>query len=416
MASDAGCAKELRFLHIADLRWERVLPLDPDMPTDLQTAIVDAKPKALAKALQQAQEHLAQFVLVVGRTFTSHRTTPGLLATLIEGVLRGQSPAVPIFWYWPGPPLSRFVSLPPQVTIFRKATVVRTSQGEELAELLPLTAEATSQENPKHFQRGHRGKSVPGRWQLRVGVVSDPATLPPLMEALPGAYWALGGSRPHLISHGRQLAHWPGAIQADRLTDYGPHGATLVILRPHKPPKLIRLWCDQVRVARVHLHVEGPFSPSDLLKLVEEKIRRICAAWPDHPALLHWVVHVGAEALSTRPWRWLSADHFRYQLLERYGSLQPARWTVTVTISPHGPPRDVDGPTHFLALLEKELTRSQSWAKAVKHLEDRLRLWLGVRPTQRILTQLFHPRFERLNAAKALWEAYRLLDAGGPSP
>lgn len=411
MASDAAGQRELRFLHVADLGWDRALPVDPHMPPDLQEELLAAKRTALRKALEQAAEHAADFVLLVGRVIAPRAKCPGLLAAFVDELRGGIARGLPIYWHTAAASWPEFVPLPPEVIFVRKPTAVCNPQGGVLATLLPLERQAPRGES-RHSVRPQPNSAAPRGWIIRVGTLPQPEKIHQHMEANPAAYWALAGHPRHVVAHGRQVAHWPGALQADCPSDYGPHGATLVVLRPQKPPELVPIECDTVRFARVHLLVAGPSDRPELLRQAEQKVARLRSAWPDHHILLQWVVHLKPDALVHRPWRWLSAEDFRRSLLDRYGNHRPTVWTLSVRLRPKYPAPDEDA-TNFASLVHRFLAQDNLWTTALEELRVALSQVAEPKLCAHILHRLRPAALGGRLLPEAFWEVSQLLDPGG---
>lgn len=409
-----GLGEGICFLHLADLRFARPLPLESDMPPRLRDILLNAKRLALAGALDIARKRGAQFVLLVGDILGAKRYPPGLLWTLLQDLESAASDEMPVLWCFEEGQWPTWADLPAGVKLLTRPVKLVPNRSAPPVVLVPLRSWAKERESSEQDGTSKEEARPTGPVRIVVGCSRDVDKIQALLEQRPAAYWALGGRERHTIAHGRQIAHFPGPIQGDRLAHVGPHYATLVHLAPGGPPRLEAVATDRVRFARVHLDLREMSDDSLGEELVAAQIRRLRKAWPEPPLLLTWVVHVTPNSRLGPGWAQFDwAERWRRKLNSLWSTHDPPIWSLEFIVCPHGFTGHDRGKS-FNELVLNELTSPGVWQQATEELDRRAHRFPSGSRALRVLQALSGKEASRkLLVDHAVWHAWQLLSAGG---
>ncbi|MCS7238755.1 MAG: hypothetical protein NZ899_10870 [Thermoguttaceae bacterium] len=409
----SGPTDRLSFLHLADLRFARALPLQPDMPPQLRELLLTAKRISLQNALCRARDRGAQFVILTGKILGAKRFPPGVLWTLLEDLGQAAKQGLPVFWAFEEGRFPAWATPPGDVQLLRQPIALKTTGAIEKVRLVPLKVWASRMDSSPCPAAG-KLRNPPGVLTIVAGHFPGGEALRQLMEKHPATYWALGGLARHTIKHGGQVAHLPGPLQAERPWQFGPQAGTLVSLSPSRPPQLEPLSTDQVRFVQLHLDLRQSCGGQEFLEQAAAKVARLRKAWPTPVILARWVIHVRPQSNLGCPEAGIHLEeNWRRELNRVFAQEHPAFWSLEVKICGHGLKQQAEAHP-FAGLVLQELKSPAHWQQAALQLSGQAQRILGQgQLLARVSSHLGRKGVQKLLARTAAWQAWQLLQPGG---
>lgn len=205
----------LRFLHAAGARIDHQLHDLDALPDDLRPIVEVATTTAFERMIAAALEHAVDFVLLTGNTFDAADRSLRARVVLLSGLRQLAEFDIPVFIVPgdadPAEAWQTISDLPENVTVFPDATAQPADFWRSDACLATISVART-------LGTADRGLLV----QRSTTDTADP-------EPVARDYFALGGCGPRrTLTVAGGIAHHPGAFQAIRAHDVGPHGCTLI--------------------------------------------------------------------------------------------------------------------------------------------------------------------------------------------
>lgn len=350
---------QTRFLHTAD--WALDAPLGglTEVPDALRDTLIDAPYIAAERVTDVAIEQQVAAVLVAGELADSVAPSPRALSFLRAQFERLAGAGIFVFWAGPlSEPMRRWlelVPLPESVHVFAEPRVERVERRMTTGCMVHVLGRG----GPASPVRAADFR-VEGESDLCLALAAGPGDGPAL-SALAVDYWALGGcaDRKTLFTEPR-VAHFAGTPQGRRPDELGPHGCTVIELRPARQMRLRFVPCDAVRWQHERVILSSGTSWEQLSGRLSDRVRELQSQSPTSSLLARWTLVPGDSSLGPQQLRPL-VERARQWLSKPPQSEGAACWTVSI---------EVEVPDQVSAGMYEEDTLLGDYLRALRRLVD----------------------------------------------
>jgi DNA repair protein SbcD/Mre11 len=319
---------QFRLLHAGDLALDVPLSGLSQIPAGLRQTLIDAPFTAAERVFDVAIQEQVAAVFLVGAVGDPRVPTARSLAFVREQFDRLSGAGIPLFWscsvgertaQW-----LRATRLPDSIHVFlgpRVEEVLYTSPAGWVLRVLG---------------RGGPGTAVRGT-DFRVDsdgpycvVLTSGHAEGPALSTVPVDYWALGGcaDRKTLFTE-PHVAHYPGTPQGRNPNAIGPHGCTLLEVRPSQTSRLRFIPCDRVRWHHERVIASSGMSWEELSNLLARRISELRSQTPAGPLLVRWTLVAGDLSKGPGGLRSLAERAYRWMCTEQERAEEPC-WPVSV--------------------------------------------------------------------------------------
>ncbi len=305
--------RPIRFLHAGDFRLQEPVRIGLHWNDTVADTLLEAPLKAMCRVFDLAIDEQVDFVLLSGDLLHPYQTTPRSWTALREQFDRLAQSKIPVYWaggrldgpdHWPAA-----MEFPANVFHFPSRRWCQQPHWIDSTTAVAIYGRSASAAG-RNLDRDLPPVSADGF----AVVVTNSELQAENVTGSPVRYWALGG-RPvkrTLIEQPTRIAHYCGTPQARVPNDVQSFGCTLVEAAADGTLKAIHVPVDVVRYTTERLLVRDAVSLEELLRLLTERGRHVCASANGRWMLITWQIESGPTTAA-----WIMREETLENLVEQ---------------------------------------------------------------------------------------------------
>ena len=323
-----------RFLHSADFRLDQPLHGLTEIPDHLHGALIDGAYRAAERVIDTAISEKVAFVCLTGNLLNLALPTARCISFLRDQFARLDEHGITVYWSgsheagagrWPA-----LITLPASVHQFGPSAVETITYESSTGFVVDVLGQGGTREVSVAEFCAHAS----GRYAVAVTTGHADSRL---MATRSVDYWALGGQsdRKTLFTQ-PNVAHYPGTPQGRSPQRIGPHGCTLVEVRPPRETRLRFVPCDVVRWQHERIMISAAAAWDNVTDMLSQRVQEMRSQTPTIPLLVRWTFAAADVSVDADTMRQM-AERAVVWLRKQYGSQSEPCWPVSVDVDSHQP-------------------------------------------------------------------------------